>query len=333
MKKALSIMVLLIVLGAGAFVLAARSGWLTPSDTTLRARYQLPTSTFIEIDGEPIHVVDEGTGDAIVLVHGSYANLRQWNEWAKTLTGRYRVIRFDQPPMGLSGPDPRGLYDAKRQVRVIAGVMEALKIERAFLVATSSGGVAGTQFAAAYPERLSGLILNNIGVKMGPADRSALPPLFKMLLTVEPWFNGWHSQAYWRQVLQMNMVNTAKITPGMVQEWADLNNRAQRMPRSAANENMVAAMNRTPEVLPTITAPTLVLWSDTDHDTPLETQGKLALELLGAADKSLQVVPQCGHMMPMDCGAESAAVALAFFDRVTAAGTTGAMRQATPATP
>ncbi len=43
------------------------------------------------------------------------------------------------------------------------------------------------------------------------------------------------------------------------------------------------------------------------------------MELLSSNDKSLEVVPDCGHMMPNECAAESAPYAAAFFDRIVAA--------------
>ena len=65
----------LLVVGGG-FVFAARTGYLTPDEATLRLRYGLPNSRFADIDGQTIHYVDEGRGPAIVLVHGSYGSLR-----------------------------------------------------------------------------------------------------------------------------------------------------------------------------------------------------------------------------------------------------------------
>ncbi len=42
------------------------------------------------------------------------------------------------------------------------------------------------------------------------------------------------------------------------------------------------------------------------------------LATLGATDKRLVVVPNCGHMMPIECGPSSAREVLAFLDRVEA---------------
>ena len=310
----------LLLVAAVLFLAAARQGWLTPNEATLRARYALPNSQFADINGQPIHFVDEGQGDAIVLIHGSFGSLRMWQDWASALSRRYRVIRFDRPPMGLSGPEPGGHYDVDHEMEVVAGLTQKLGIKRFFLVATSSAGVSGAAYAAKHPEQIRGLILSNIAVGPFTVNRAGLSPQFKRVLKIDPWFKGWHLQEFWRQILLANFYDTKKVTPQLIKEWTELNNRAQRMPAAADSNQPVSELARTLDDLPHISAPTLLLWSADDHEVPVENQGRLALRLLVTPDKQLVVVPHCGHMLPLECGAESAPVALAFFDRLVASG-------------
>lgn len=288
------------------------------SDAELRAKYSLPNSQFIEIDGQPIHYVDEGKGEAIVLVHGSFSSLRQWNDWAKNLSRDYRVIRFDRPPAGLSGPDPKGNYGMDREVELIDALTRRLGVDRFFLAVTSSGGFSGAAFAAEHPERLKGLVLNNIGIDATPPDRTHRPEAFKRAVAEDAKHGGYHVNELWRQVLLHNFTDKAKVTPALVAEWTELNNRAPRFPRSPDQGG--AGYGRTVGDLARITTPTLVIWSADDVDTPLETTGRKALSLMTAAsDKQFVVIPRCGHMMPIECPAEGLAVARPFFDRLSAA--------------
>jgi pimeloyl-ACP methyl ester carboxylesterase len=298
---------------------AARSGWLTPSDAELRARYGLANSKYLTLDGEPIHYVDEGQGAAIVLIHGSFGSLRMWNSWAQPLRQRYRVIRLDRPPMGLSGPDPSGRYDYDREIQLVGELTAALGVKQFYLVATSSAGVSGAAFAAEHPDRIKGLVLANIAVGPVRMDVEHLSAPFKRILKIDRWFNGWHLQEFWRQVLLANFYDASKVTPDLVREWTDLNNRAQRMPAAPGSPKPTAGFARTLTDLPRITAPTLLLWSADDHEVPVATVGQAALKLLASQDKSLQVLPRCGHMMPLECGPESVALAAAFIGRVEGA--------------
>lgn len=321
MRKALLRLLTVIGLSMAAiavFVLVARSGWLTPDDPALRARYGLPESAFVPIDGEIVHYVDQGQGPAVVLIHGSYGSLRMWNDWAEALSPRYRVIRFDRPRMGLSGPAPVGRTGTEQELRIIDALLQQLGIERFFLAATSSAGVSGAAYAADHPERVRGLILANIAVgafTMPEADR---PWVFRLLLRIDSWFKGWRFSEFWRQVLLANFHNPAKVSAPMAREWTELNNRAQRMPPPTFKGSPMAEFDKTVDDLRRMQVPTMLLWSDHDHELPLETVGRKGLAALASADKSLSVVANCGHMMPLECGAESAPFAVAFFDRLVA---------------
>ena len=110
--------------GVAAFVFAARTGWLTPSEAALRARYELPESQYASVDGQTVHFTDQGEGPAVVLVHGSYGSLRNWNEWAEALVPGYRVIRFG--PAGTVGPAPDGRTGRGTGASVIDALTEGL---------------------------------------------------------------------------------------------------------------------------------------------------------------------------------------------------------------
>lgn len=313
--KIFGALLLAIVLGLAATVFAARRGLLTPDDATLLARYGSPRSQFVEIEDQRIHYLDEGSGPVIVLVHGSYGSVRMWDSWLPELVGHYRVVRFDRPMMGLSSPQPGGGKDAARdEMAIIDQLTTRLGIQRFFLVGTSSAGLSVAAYAAEHPERVDGVVLSNTAIgamKPAPGER---PLSLRLALAVDPWLGGWHPQVRWRGVLRLNFFDPDKVTPELVREWTDLNNRAQRLPKP----NYVpsgAMFARTATDLPRIRAPTLLLWSANDHEFPVETTARGALELTGASDKTLAVVERCGHMMPLECGAESARIARASFDR------------------
>ncbi len=319
MKRGIAIL-LIIVTVLAAVVLSARAGLLTPDDDSLRARYQLPDSKYLDVDGQPVHYVDRGQGPAIVLLHGSFGSLLNWNDWDAELARQFRVIRFDRPRMGLSGSASAGRTDTEHELRAIAALTSQLGVERFFLVGTSSAGIAAAAYAADHPQRVQGLILANIAVGAFKPPAGQRPAMFRLLLAVDPWLKGWRSPAFWRQVLVANFYQPAAVTPALAREWADLNNRAQRMPPATVTSTPMAQFDRTVRDLARITVPTLLLWSDHDHELPVETVGQRGLSTLGAADKQLQVVSDCGHMMPIECGTESARAARVFLERIVDSG-------------
>lgn len=288
----------------------------SPSELALRTRFASKSSQFVVIDGETVHYKIEGRGPAILLLHGSFASLRQWDLWAKELRKHFKVLRYDQSPLGLSGPHPAADYSLEHRFRVIDALMARAGAERFVIVGTSSAGVPAAAYAAARPERIKGIVLNNIAVGPLQFDMASLPQSFKDALAEDATHPGWHAPEYWRQILLYNVENKAVVTPALVEEWTLLNNRMLRDPANAMVAGRSTPTSRTPEDLRKITAPTLLLWSADDHETRLDREGAKALELVAAKDKALIVVENCGHMMPLDCPARALEKAMPFLKRV-----------------
>jgi pimeloyl-ACP methyl ester carboxylesterase len=321
MKKAMRIAVACVAFAAfviGLFALGARSRSFSPSEIELRAKYMLATSKFIEIEGQQIHYSDEGKGPAIVLVHGTLGNLRMWNDWAALLSSSYRVIRFDRPPYGLSGPNPQGRYGIAREVEIISGLVDKLGLEQFYLVATSSAGWSVTQYAAQHPDKIAGVVLSNIAVLPHTVSPTRNPWIVRQSRVVAGYLKGWHPEFEWRGVLKVNMVNHDRITDALVTEYAELNGRLISYEASQTPRPPVPTGQQTTQALGLIAAPALVLWSEDDSERPPQPTAEDAMRFLGSSDKTLVVIPRCEHMMPLDCGPESAAAAKAFFDRLTA---------------
>jgi pimeloyl-ACP methyl ester carboxylesterase len=303
------------LVGLGGYVGAARAGWLRPDEGAMRAQYGLPASRYITVaaaQNQPLHVVDEGTGPVVVLVHGSFASLHMWDDWAAALKSHYRVIRFDRPGMGLSGPNPQGRYDGEAEASLIAALAQQLKLPPFVLVGTSSAGEGVAHFAATHPGALRAVVLANIAA--GPLKPDPhLSRSFKAVLAFDGLLAGHHIPAFWAGILRMNYADPARVTPDTVTQWTQLNNRAQGWPRKFGPR---PAFSGTPDDLRAITSPALVLWSDSDPEVPLAKDGRQTLALLGSRDKTLAVVPHCGHMLALECPALSLGPVRQFLDRV-----------------
>jgi hypothetical protein len=108
---------------------------------TLTAKYASTESEFVDLgDGLTVHLRDEGPKDApaIVLLHGSNASLHTWEEWTKRLKEKYRVIRYDQPGHGLTGPHPKDDYSAAGFVDVVHRVATNRGLKRFYVGGNST---------------------------------------------------------------------------------------------------------------------------------------------------------------------------------------------------
>jgi pimeloyl-ACP methyl ester carboxylesterase len=124
----------------------------------------------IATNGTTLHVRIGGTGPAVVLLHGYGETGDMWSPLAAKLAASYTVIVPDLRGMGLSAR-PAGGYDKKTQGHDIAGVLDALKIEKADLVTHDIGNMVAYAFAAEYPACVRRLVLIDAPLPgVGPWD-------------------------------------------------------------------------------------------------------------------------------------------------------------------
>src|SRR5215475_15011288 len=97
-----------------------------------------------------IHVRAGGAGPAVVLLHGYGETGDMWAPMAADLARDHTVIVPDLRGLGLSSK-PAGGFDKKTQAGDVAGVLDALKIDRADLVTHDIGNMVGYAFAVQYP--------------------------------------------------------------------------------------------------------------------------------------------------------------------------------------
>ncbi|TIU45315.1 MAG: alpha/beta hydrolase [Mesorhizobium sp.] len=108
----------------------------------------------IKTNGTSLHVRVGGKGPAIVMLHGFADTGDMWALAATALMKDHTVIVPDLRGMGLSAHPDDG-YTKKNQAVDIAGVMDALKVDKADLVTHDIGNMVGYALAAQYPKRIT----------------------------------------------------------------------------------------------------------------------------------------------------------------------------------
>lgn len=96
-----------------------------------------------------------GQGSPIVLLHSGGADLRDWQLITPQLAQTYKVIAFDGQGAGLSPP----LHKPANFAEDLKNLLNHLNLDRVVLVGHSIGGQIATDFALAYPDRVSKLVL------------------------------------------------------------------------------------------------------------------------------------------------------------------------------
>ena len=135
------------VLAAMAFLAAPALARIQPFPASFHTQ-------MVETNGTSLNVRVGGQGPAVVLLHGFGDTGDMWAPLAAVLAKDHTVIVPDLRGMGLSAHPDTG-YTKKNQAVDIAGVMDALKIQKADLVTHDIGNMVGYALAAQYPARIT----------------------------------------------------------------------------------------------------------------------------------------------------------------------------------
>jgi pimeloyl-ACP methyl ester carboxylesterase/uncharacterized RmlC-like cupin family protein len=131
----------------------------------------------IETNGTTLHVRIGGMGPAVVLIHGYGDTGDMWAPLAAELMRDHTVIAPDLRGMGLSAGAASG-FTKKNQAEDIAGVMDALHIERADVVGHDIGNMVAFAFAEAHQNRTTRLVMMDAPVPgIGPWEEILKNPL------------------------------------------------------------------------------------------------------------------------------------------------------------
>jgi pimeloyl-ACP methyl ester carboxylesterase len=284
----------LLILLALALIIAGLAAWLYTPDkpaAALRAKYDDAATSYITVAGITLRVRDTGPGTApaLILLHGFGASLDTWEPWSQTLSQHYRVIRFDLPGFGLTGPDPTGDYSDQRATKIIAALMDHLDIQKATLIGNSLGGRIAWQFAAAYPGRTDKLILISPDGFASPGfdyDKAPnLPFIMKLLPYTLPKF-------MLRANLAIAYANPKNLTPQTLTRYHDM--MLAPKDRAAMLTRMAQTILKNPKpTLNEIQAPTLLLWGAKDGMIPISNAADYQADI---PHTTLITLPTQGHV-------------------------------------
>jgi pimeloyl-ACP methyl ester carboxylesterase len=139
---------------------ATRCIWILIACLAIDA-FGMDASTF-DSGGVPIHYIERGEGDPIVLIHGFTRSAElTWDQpgFIDLLAAENRVIALDCRGHGKSGKPHQAEVYGIEMVRDVVRLLDHLSIESAHLVGYSMGGRIALKFAARYPDRVRSAVL------------------------------------------------------------------------------------------------------------------------------------------------------------------------------
>ena len=214
-----------------------------------------------------------GEGDLdLVLVSTWFSHLEaQWEfptfaHYLRRLSSFSRLISFDKYGIGLSDPVPsRSLPPLEEWVDDVRTVMEAAGSAQAAVMGANEGAMMAALFAATHPERLRALVLVNATARLSAAPDYpiGMPREAQERLTAV-------IEQTWGRGDAMAAVNpTLADDPAAAEAWGRFLRLSASPATAAAVTRMVFELD-VRDVLPTITAPTLVIHRRGNPIVPVE---------------------------------------------------------------
>jgi 3-oxoadipate enol-lactonase len=269
----------------------------------------------IEVNGVQLWHRISGDGQPVVGIHG--AGFGHFNLDPVTpiiAEAGFKVVDYDQRGYGASDK-PHQHYDMEVWADDLAGLLDALQIDRAHIHGTSMGGMVAIVFAGKYPERTRSVVINCAAAKLGLAGRL----IFKNWIDIarmDPAGPGSRILAdliAWQAVAK----DWLEANPAVVDHIQQILRDSNDLEVYCAACQAMCDMDLTPW-LDKITAPALVLGGDQDIMTPWD-QGPGGVGQQGVYDgiagAEKHVIQGAGHSTIFDATEEHGRVVADFLRR------------------
>jgi len=277
----------------------------------IKEKYSYSDSHFFELDGMEVHYRIVGdTGETIVLLHGTAASLHTWEGWTKELSEHYRVVSFDLPGFGLTGPEPDNVYTRERYVKFIHDVLQHLQIEDCHMAGNSFGGYLAWNYAVSFPNEVKTLgLLDASGY---PRGDQPTPVSFKM--QNQKWLKPILEKITPRTLIKRSVetvyFDNGKITEAQVDRYYELllreGNRGGLMGKS------IQIKQDNSEDIKKVACPTLIMWGADDNLVWAKDAPKFHADI---PNSELLIYEEMGHIPMEEIPVRSANDYMAFLQR------------------
>lgn len=242
----------------------------------------------VQVGGVEVAYARVGHGPPLVLVHGAGVDGRMWQPQLADLQDEFTVVAWDEPGAGRSSDLPAG-FGLADFAHSLAAVIEALLLGPAHVAGLSWGGTVALELYRHRPELVRTLILadtyagwkgslppEEVAARVEGARRMLAVPRERFDPTLPGLFAGDPPAAF------------VPLLDAMTDDVR---------PQTMGAELFMMAEADQRDLLPTITAATLLLWGELDARSPLSVARAFEDAI---PDAELVVLPGAGHVSNLE---------------------------------
>lgn len=305
----------LLVAAACVYVFLLIFSWhATERETAIATDIAPQKGRYVHASDVNIFIQEAGPPDGmdVILIPG----IGGWSgAWPQTMgwlaQAGFHVVAIDLPPFGYSQRPESALYRKQDQAERILGVMDALAIPRAILVAHSTGGGAAVESASMPSKRIQGLVL--IGTELNIAfkgkDRAYPSFLVDRFLSTPTVRDGTVAAFVSNPLFTRHLINWLGARSDVATEaWTAIYQQPLRIRGTTAAVsawlpewiiNVHHARSEDPETYRRLNIPVHLIWGNFDNHAPLD-QAKELVRL--ASNTTLKVIYGAGHLPQIEEG-------------------------------
>lgn len=262
-------------------------------------------------NGISTNYLEAGTGEPVVLVHGSGPGVTAYANWRLTLpvlAEKFHCYAPDMVGFGFSERPDGFSYTLQNWVDQLIGFLDALELPTVSLVGNSFGGAIALRLAVTHPERVNKLVLmGSVGVPFPITE--ALDAVWGYQPSLEEMRRIMDHFAYSRELVTDELAQVryeASVRPGFQESFAAM--------FPAPRQRWVDALSTPHEQIAQLKRPTLIVHGRDDKVIPLATSLRLH-ELID--DSELHVFGRCGHWTQIERSGPFTALVTAFLSRLS----------------
>lgn len=240
----------------------------------------------IIVYGQNIHYAEAGSGPPVILLHGLWGGLNEWQPIIEPLSQSNRVIVMDFIGFhGSSKPDTD--YHNALLSQFLAGFIQALGLSDVTLIGHAMGANTATYTAIHHPENLRALVLVD-GAGYRSTDRDLAKPMPEGMIRFRRTATG-SSLESTRGLLERRVKDKSIITDAWVEEafamWVNSAN--------AIGDMMIDGGDVADEEMRGIRLPTLVIWGAEDKVFSPDNASRLKTDI---EQSEVHIIERSGHL-------------------------------------
>ena len=237
----------------------------------------------IKIGNSQLTIERSGEGKSIVFLHAGVADKRMWHYQIDELKNDYLAVAYDRRGFG----ETTAADEAFSHIEDLRDVLDQLGISTTSLVGCSQGGRIAIDFALAYPQRVTALVLISPAISGAPAPK-AFPT--DIQAHIEALDEAEEANDLSRvNIIEANLwldgpTSTAgRVTNTLRKLFLDMNGIALGIPELTKEIEPISAYERLSNLL----LPTLVIWGELDFPHVKELCQYIVDNIPGAKGKEI----------------------------------------------